>query len=198
MQDIISYLAFLSTGVPTTAHVRDEGLPHMPRLTGDSARGAKLFVANCVRCHTSSGAGGPVPAQSRGPTTPAFAPALWGPRSFSIGAGLARVERAAAFIRTVMPYDKPGSLSDQQAYDLATFVLSHPRPDQPGKATDWPKGGAPADVPYATRGHHAFHPPPLLRRPGDTAQMMVPAPAPVGTMSRGRPTRRTGSSRRAA
>lgn len=183
MEDITSYLAFLSTGVPTGAHVRGEGIPRMPKLVGDVARGGTLYIANCMRCHATNGDGGPVPAPVRGPTTPAFAPALWGPRSFAIGAGLARVERAAAFIRTMMPYDKPGTLTDQQAYDVAAFVLSHPRPDQPGKANDWPAGDAPADVPYATRGHRASHLPALIRRTGDTTDMMVPAPSPVNRLA---------------
>ena len=182
MQDIIAYLAFLSTGVPTGAHVRGEGLLRMPKLVGDSARGASLYVANCLRCHALTGAGGPVPSAARGPNMPSFAPAVWGPRSFSVGAGLARVERTAAFIRVAMPYDKPGSLSDQQAYDIAAFVLSHPRPDQPGKASDWPLGGAPADVPYATRGHRPYQPPPVLRRTGDTAEMMVPPPVTANAL----------------
>jgi thiosulfate dehydrogenase len=151
----------------------------MPKLVGDATRGGMLFTANCVRCHGTTGAGGQVPAQVRGPNTPAFAPALWGPRSFSIGAGLGRVERAAAFIRVAMPYDQPGTLSDQQAFDLAAYVLSHPRPDQPGKGNDWPAGGAPGDVPYATRGHGAYRPPPLLRRTGDSTEMMEPPPASV-------------------
>ncbi len=176
MQDIITYLAFLSTGVPTGAHVRGEGLLRMPKLVGNAARGGQLYIANCLRCHTATGVGGPVPMASRALNVPPFAPALWGPRSFSVGAGMARIERAAAFIRVAMPYDKPGTLSDQQAFDIATFVLSHPRPDQPGKASDWPLGGAPADVPYATRGHQAYQPAPLLRRAGDTAEMMVPPP----------------------
>jgi thiosulfate dehydrogenase len=179
MQDIVSYLAFLSTGVPTGTHVRGEGLPRMPKLVGDVGRGAKLYVPNCVRCHAANGDGGPVPAPSRGENASLFAPALWGPRSFSIGAGLARVERTAAFIRVVMPYDRPGSMTDQESYDLAAFVLSQPRPDLPGKANDWPTGGAPADVPYATRGHVAYRLPPLIRRSGDTSDMVVPAPAPA-------------------
>jgi thiosulfate dehydrogenase len=183
MEDITSYLAFLSTGVPTGAHVRGEGIPSMPKLVGDVARGGTLYIANCVRCHATNGDGGPVPAPVRGPTTPAFAPALWGPRSFAIGAGLARVERAAAFIRTMMPYDRPGTLTDQQAYDVAAFVLSHPRPDQPGKASDWPAGDAPADVPYATRDHRVSHPPALIRRTGDTTDMMVPAPSSVNRLA---------------
>jgi thiosulfate dehydrogenase len=178
MQEIVSYLAFLSIGVPTGAHVRGEGMVRMPKLTGDTARGAKLLISACVRCHGASGQGGPMPGGGKS-GLPAFAPALWGPRSFSIGAGLARVERAAAFIRTVMPYDRPGTLDDQQAYDLATYILARPRPDLPGKAADWPHGNTPADVPYATQGHAAYHPPPLIRRSGDTSEMVVGPPAAV-------------------
>ena len=96
---------------------------------------------------------------------------------------MARVERAAAFIRVAMPYDKPGSLSDQDAFDIAAFMLSHPRPDQPGKASDWPLGHAPADVPYATKGHPAYQPAPLLRRAGDTAEMMVPPPVSANVVT---------------
>jgi len=179
MQDIVAYLAFLSTGIPTGAHVRGEGLSKLPKMTGVGERGAKLFVANCVRCHGQDGQGAMVPVQSRGPTTPAFAPALWGARSFSIGAGLARAERTAAFIRVAMPYDKAGSLSDQESYDLAAYLLARPRPDLPGKERDWPQGGAPADVPYATKGHVAFHQPALIRRAGPVAEMNVPAPVSV-------------------
>ena len=180
MQDIVAYLAFLSSGVPTGAHVRGEGLPRLAKLSGDQSRGGTLYVEHCLRCHGLSGGGGAVPEQSRGPTTPAFAPALWGPQSFSIGAGLARGERAAAFIHVTMPYDKVGTLSEQQAYDVAAFVLAHPRPDMPGKANDWPTGGAPTDVPYATRGHQAYRTPPLLRRSGNPRDMMVPAPSSAG------------------
>jgi thiosulfate dehydrogenase len=178
MQEIVSYLAFLSIGVPTGAHVRGEGMVRMPKLTGDTARGAKLLISACVRCHGVSGQGGQVPGGGKS-GLPTFAPALWGPRSFSIGAGLARVERAAAFIRTVMPYDRPGTLDDQQAYDLATYILARPRPDLPGKAADWPHGNAPGDVPYATQGHAAYHLPALIRRSGDTSEMLVGPPAAV-------------------
>src|SRR5690242_68809 len=57
MQDIVAYLAFISTDVPTGSHVRGEGLAKMPALTGDSSKGRRLFVDNCVRCHGSNGAG---------------------------------------------------------------------------------------------------------------------------------------------
>jgi thiosulfate dehydrogenase len=86
--------------------------------------------------------------------------------SYSIGASMARVERAASFIQHNMPQTAPGSLTAQNAFDLAAYIDSHPRPDSPQKEFDWPLGGAPKDVPYATKGHTAFNPPPrLLARP---------------------------------
>jgi thiosulfate dehydrogenase len=174
MQDIVAYLAFLSKGVPVGALVRGTGMPTMPKLTGDSARGAALFATTCVMCHGADGQGNP----------PAF-PALWGPRSYSIGASMAREERAASFIRHFMPQNAPGSLTDQQAYDLAAYVNAQPRPDSPGKARDWPLGGAPADVPYATAGRTAHRPPARLLPRANPDQAVVPAPASVRALERG-------------
>ena len=148
MQDIVAYLAWISTGVPVGRHVRGEGMPKMPKLRGDSARGARLFATTCTLCHGAEGQGNP----------PAI-PALWGRKSFSIGASMAREERAATFIRHFMPQNNPGSLTDQQAFDLAAYVDSHARPDSPGKENDWPRGGAPYDVPYSTTGHTAYRAP---------------------------------------
>ena len=166
MADIVAYLSYISRGVPVGEHVKGEGMPKMPALSGDSATGRRLFSENCTRCHGENGAGmGPVPA-------------LWGRSSFSIGASMARLERAASFIRHNMPFDRPGTLTDQQAYDLAAYVTSMPRPDMPGKEQDWSQGGAPNDVPYDTRGHRAAHPPKLLPR-ANPAGAGVPAPASV-------------------
>jgi thiosulfate dehydrogenase len=148
MRDIVAYFAFISTGVPVGAHVRGEGMPAMPRLSGDSARGAAIYATTCVACHGGEGQG-----------TGTVIPALWGPKSYSIGASMAREERAASFIRHFMPLGAPGTLSDQQAFDVARFVNSHARPDSPGKEGDWPAGGAPYDVPYATAAHVAHRPP---------------------------------------
>jgi thiosulfate dehydrogenase len=50
-----------------------------------------------------------------------------------------------------MPFDRPGTLSDQQAFDVALYVNSHSRPDFPGKELDWPRGDPPPDAPYPTR-----------------------------------------------
>ena len=63
-------------------------------------------------------------------------PPLWGPQSFNDGAGMSRPGVAAAFIRTKMPLGRGGSLDDQDAWDLAAFVTSMPRPAYAGSAKD--------------------------------------------------------------
>jgi thiosulfate dehydrogenase len=166
MADIVAYLTVISKGVPVGEHVKGEGMAKMPALDGDSAAGHSVFVTNCVRCHGPQGAGlGTIPA-------------LWGKNSFSIGASMARVERAASFIRHNMPFDRPGILTDQQAYDVAAYITSMARPDMPGKENDWPQGGAPNDVPYDTKGRKGVHPPRLLPR-ANPAGAVVAAPASV-------------------
>jgi thiosulfate dehydrogenase len=166
MVDIVAYLAFISRGAGASGHVEGEGMPKMTAIAFDSARGHELFTANCARCHGVDGAG------------MAAIPALWGARSYSVGASMARVERAASFIRHNMPFDKPGTLTDSQAYDIAAYVNSHARPDSPGKEFDWPKGGAPADVPYATNGRTPTSVVPVLPRRG-AEDAVVPAPVSV-------------------
>ncbi len=169
MQDILSYLSYISTGVPIGAHIAGtKGILDAPdTLAGDPARGGTLFAAKCTVCHGADGQG-----------VAAF-PALWGPKSFSIGASMARLERAASFIQHNMPFGQGGTLSWQDAFDLSAYVNSHPRPDSPGKEGDWPLGGAPADVPYATQGHEAFNPPPSLVPRKNPALALVPAPSPI-------------------
>jgi thiosulfate dehydrogenase len=136
MRDIIAYMAFLSTGYPVFANVKGQSVPPVPQLPGDTVRGAATFTAKCSVCHGADGAG-----------TDVF-PALWGPGSYNIGAGMARLRNAAAFIKVAMPQTAPGTLTDQEAYDLATYINTRPRPDFAGKELDWPKGDPPPDVAY--------------------------------------------------
>jgi len=169
MNDILAYLAFISRGVPVGTKIAGaDGLISMTdTLAGDTTRGEAVFKSECVACHQADGRGnGPIPA-------------LWGPKSFSIGASMAREERAASFIWHNMPQSKPGSLTPQQAFDVAAYVNSHPRPDSPGKETDWPLGGAPKDVPYATTGHAPHRPPPSLIARREPRRAIVPKPPVV-------------------
>lgn len=140
MRAIVAYFAFISRGVAPPGDVPGLGVRSLPALTPDTARGRLLFGEICARCHGPDG-------QGTGLATP-----LWGPRSFNIGAGMARLNTAAGFIRENMPNDRAVTLTDQQAFDIAGYVLAHPRPDFPGKERDWPNGDPPPDAPYAVRG----------------------------------------------
>lgn len=168
MQDILAYLTYISQGVPIGAKIAGtKGIIDAPdTLVGSTANGAQVFRTKCAACHGEDGQG------------QATFPALWGPKSYSIGASMARVERAASFIWHNMPFGQGKSLTWQEAFDVAAYINSHPRPDSPGKELDWPLGGAPADVPYATKGHEAFNPPPLLKR-ATPDRAVVPKPASV-------------------
>lgn len=139
MRDIIAYLAFLSSGYPVFAQVEGQSFPRVAPLPGDTVRGATTFAAKCSVCHGAHGAG-----------TDVF-PAVWGDGSYNIGAGMARVQTAAAFIKVAMPQTAPGTLTDQEAYDLATYINTRPRPDFAGKELDWPKGDPPPDVAYPVK-----------------------------------------------
>ena len=44
---------------------------------------------------------------------------------------MARVDLAAGFIKSNMPFDQPRTLSDQDAWDVAAFIDSHERPKDP-------------------------------------------------------------------
>ena len=138
MRDIVAYLAFLSYGVPVGMQVTGQGLPRLDPLPGDTTRGREVFTARCTLCHGADGHGTNV------------APPLWGPGSYNIGAGMARIRTAAAFIKVAMPFDKPGTLTPQEAFDVATYINTRPRPDFARKAGDWPNGDAPPDVAYPT------------------------------------------------
>nr|WP_302053244.1 c-type cytochrome [Bacillus sp. FJAT-29790] len=110
------------------------------------ANGEALYKQSCMACHGENGAG-------TGATT---GPALWGADSFNIGAGMARMGTAAGYIKRNMPLGevggiKQGELTDQQAADLAAYILSHDRPDFPGKENDWPNEDAPDDAAYETK-----------------------------------------------
>jgi thiosulfate dehydrogenase len=105
---------------------------HVP----DLVNGKKQFASKCVFCHGADGQG------------TMAAPPVWGPHSYNIAAGMARVTVAASFIKSNMPRGWGWTLTDDEAFDVAAYVNSQPRPDFPGKQHDWPKGGKPEDVQY--------------------------------------------------
>ena len=58
-------------------------------------------------------------------------PTLWGPESLNWGAGMGSITNASEFIRANMPRGRGGLLSEQEAWDVATFIDSQERPQDP-------------------------------------------------------------------
>ena len=143
MIGILAYMQWLSREVPTGKSVAGRGFLRIKSTEApDSARGARIYAQKCALCHGDGGQGTYTPSGEQ------VYPPLWGPKSFNIGAGMARLNTAAAFVKANMPLGQGGSLSDQEAFDVAAFFIRQPRPDFAGKLGDWPKGGKPDDARY--------------------------------------------------
>ena len=89
----------------------------------------------CQRCHGADGQG------ILSETGDGYLyPPLWGPHSFNNAAGLFRLSSLAGFVKNNMPFDeatwKNPVLTDEQAWDVADFVASQPRP-QKSFPCDW-------------------------------------------------------------
>jgi len=137
LQAVVAYITWLSRGVPSGATLPWRGLQRIDsRQPLDPANGKRVFASKCAFCHGSDGLG------------TMTAPPVWGPQSYNIAAGMARVSTAAAFIKSNMPRGWGWTLSDDDAFDVAAYVNAQPRPDFPGKVNDWPNGGKPADASY--------------------------------------------------
>ncbi|MCS6857199.1 MAG: hypothetical protein NZM37_05770 [Sandaracinaceae bacterium] len=61
---------------------------------------------------------------------------------------MARLHTAAAFVLANMPLGAEGTLSVQDAYDVADFFIHQDRPGWAKAAEDWPHGGKPPDARY--------------------------------------------------
>lgn len=126
MTALQSYMFWLAKGAPVGTEVAGGGYPALPPAarTPDRTRGQVVYREHCALCHGDDGQG------QRSANTQVFPP-LWGPRSFNWGAGMHRISTAAAFIHANMPLGLGQSLTEQQAWDVAAFINSHERPQDP-------------------------------------------------------------------
>jgi thiosulfate dehydrogenase len=134
---VVAYIDWLSQNVPRGSKMAWRGIPRInPSRQPGPEKGKEVFANKCAFCHGSGGQG------------TITAPPVWGPKSYNIAAGMARVSVAASFIKANMPRGWGWTLTDDEAFDVAAYINSRPRPDFPGKVRDWPKGGKPTDSPY--------------------------------------------------
>jgi len=116
-----------------------------PQRAADLRAGETVFTERCAICHGPDGAG----LQARPDRVHGYVfPPLWGPDSFNDGAGMHRVLTAARFIKARMPLGQ-ADLTDDQAFDVAAFINSKPRPQMAGLELDYPdRSTKPIDSPY--------------------------------------------------
>jgi len=141
MNAILMYIHWLSTGVPVGTPVVGRGMGKVDTaLKPDAAHGKQVYAEKCAVCHGATGAGTPNPAGGY------LFPPVWGNASFNVGAGMARTYTAAGFIKHNMPLGQGGSLSDQDAIDVAEFMTHQPRPAFAAARNDYAKGNKPKDA----------------------------------------------------
>jgi thiosulfate dehydrogenase len=152
MKAMLAYLQFLSTDVPVGRVLEGRGAPTLPLLSraANPERGATVFLERCAACHQMNGLG-----MRKGPAGSAAGylfPPLWGPDSFNDGAGMHRLIVSASFIRANMPLGTTHAapvLSVDDAWDVAAFMNSRPRPARSGLDRDYPdRSRKPADAPF--------------------------------------------------
>jgi thiosulfate dehydrogenase len=115
MNALFSYLDWLSQQAGSRNESPARGLASVPALEGDPARGEAVYKQTCSTCHGEDGVG-----------VAGILPALWGPAAYNDGAGMNQVRKMAAFVLRNMPQNNPGTLTPQQAYDVAAYVASKP------------------------------------------------------------------------
>ncbi|VFU07623.1 c-type cytochrome [Methylocella tundrae] len=152
MQALVAYVKFLSSGLARADTLAGHGSGDMPELdrAADPKRGAAVYARVCAGCHRSDGAGLPMDPEAL--NLGYAAPPLWGDDSFNDGAGMARISSLANFAHSNMP---PGAdylnprLPVEDAWDVAAYVESQPRPRKAGLDHDFPDLlDKPVDAPY--------------------------------------------------
>ena len=140
---------FFDSGVANSTPLQEEATPTpnrlaeptLPALPSQADHGAQVYWLSCLPCHGDKGQGltdefrttyppeeqycwnrgchGEVPYE-QGFTIPKTIPALIGPTTLAKFTDAAQLH---AYIRAAMPFWKPGSLTDEDAWRVTAFLL---------------------------------------------------------------------------
>lgn len=123
MTDLVAYLMWISKDIPIYKKLPWLSIPPLKtKAEADSDAGSKLYTTYCADCHGTKGEGKVEDT--------IYYPPLWGKSSFNRRAGLADSGNLASFIYFNMPYQL-AELSEEQAIDIAAFILLQARPGDP-------------------------------------------------------------------
>lgn len=137
MKAFVAYIEYLSQGVPRGAKIigEKEMVVEEPKRAANLVRGEEVFKEQCVACHGEDGLGKRVGV--KGDRKGYEFPPLWGPDATSESASMFRILSTFQYVYVNMPFgqaswDKP-ALSKDDAYDVAGYVISHPRQPREGE-----------------------------------------------------------------
>ncbi len=148
MQAIKAYIEWVGKDVSRNTKPLGSGITELAYLdqAAEPDKGKLVYQAKCTSCHGATGEG------KLNPDNITYQyPPLWGAHSYTMAAGLFRLSRFAGYVKSNMPlganYDNP-QLTDEEAWNVAAFVNSQPRPVK-DISKDWPKiSGKPVDHPF--------------------------------------------------
>ena len=152
MNAIIAYLDWLSEGTPKEKAVLGTSSFMPPERKADPETGRMRYGAFCQSCHGRTGTGFAANDNLEADAGAFITPALWNVGSYNNGAGTNRLLTLALFLQSNMPlgtaWNQP-VLSMEDAYDVAAYVNSMPRPQMANLEKDYPDlSKKPVDCPY--------------------------------------------------
>ncbi|MDR3623958.1 MAG: c-type cytochrome [Chlamydiales bacterium] len=117
MNALIAYLEWISSELKCCKNIPWLGIKSIKmKKIPDRENGKKMYEKTCASCHQIDGSG------------TVGVPPLWGAHSFNTSAGMNKLPMLAPFIYWNMPKENP-TLSDQEAIDIADYIISMPRPE---------------------------------------------------------------------
>jgi len=137
---IAAYITWLSEGVPIKMNEKGPWSEHNTKLYPKNVKkfkaiqkkathanylnGKKIYEQKCASCHGANGEG----------ITGAFPP-LWGKNSkgewlsYNTGAGMSKLDKAAAWVQSNMPLGQKNSMGDQETADVVLYMNAQQRAD---------------------------------------------------------------------
>lgn len=148
LKAMAAYLMWIGKEVPKGTLPVGTGMKKIAFLKrpADPNLGKVAFDKYCIECHGAKSEGLMAPNGQEW-----MYPPIFGDHSYNMGAGLYRLGKFASFVKYNMPlgtsFDAP-VLSDEEAWDVAAYVNSMPRPAK-DISNDWPDiSKKPVDHPF--------------------------------------------------